>query len=70
MKVVTLDEEAYRLLNQAKVPPEESFSSVMKRLLGAPRAIEETAGSWSGMSDEDIARLRDETCDAFGTTKK
>lgn len=46
-----LDDEAYRLLMGAKIYTSESFSMVVKRLLGTRRPIGESAGAWSDMTD-------------------
>lgn len=64
MKTVSFDDEAYRLLKGSKLPG-ESFSDVVKRLLGHRRDLGDSAGAWSGMTDEEVEALREETLDAF-----
>lgn len=68
MKTVSFDDEAYKLLKGAKRTPKESFSDVVKRHFGHKRDIEDSAGGWSDMTDEEAKQLRRETIDAFGTT--
>ena len=68
MKTVTLDDAAYALLRGAKQAPQESFSTVVKRLLGATPRLEDAFGGWADMTDEEVKRLRDETVAMFGTT--
>lgn len=69
MKTVSFDDEAYRLLKGSKLP-EESFSDVVKRLLGHRRDLGDSAGTWSDVTDEEVAALREETLDAFGDRGK
>lgn len=68
MKTVSLDEEAYRFLKSAKLRQKESFSSVVKRHFGPRRAIEDSAGGWADMSDQEAHDLRRETEKTFGST--
>jgi predicted CopG family antitoxin len=69
MKTVSFDDEAYNLLKGAKVSPSESFSDVVKRQFGARRSLADSAGGWKDVTAEEVARLRKETVEAFGTTK-
>lgn len=64
MKTVSFDDEAYRLLKGSKLP-DESFSDVVKRLLGQRRDLRDSAGAWSDVTDEEVRTLRDEAVDAF-----
>lgn len=68
MKTVTFDDEAYEILKGLKSSPGESFSDVVKKHFGRRNGLEASFGAWSHMSDEDAARLRAETDDAFGWT--
>lgn len=54
----------------AKIYASESFSMVVKRLLGTRRPIGESAGAWSDMTDEEVNRLRRETLETFGSMKE
>ncbi|MFO1533367.1 MAG: antitoxin VapB family protein [Thermoplasmatota archaeon] len=68
MKTVTLDDEAYELLRGARLVPKESFSSVVKRTLGMRPRWEDSAGTWSGKTDDDVRRLREDSDETFGWT--
>ncbi len=70
MKRIRLDDETYRLLVGAKIYTSESFSMVVKRLLGTRRPIGESAGAWSDMTDEEVNRLRRETLETFESMKE
>ena len=65
MKTVSFDDRAYDLLRGAKNAG-DSFSDVVKRLLGGPaRPIAASARGWSDMTDEELAALRRDTIGAF-----
>lgn len=70
MKTVSFDDDAYHLLKGAKVTPGESFSDVVKRRLGAPRDLQDSAGGWADADEGEVARLRAETVRAFGSTRE
>lgn len=65
MKTVSVDDDAYVLLRTAKHGPHESFSDVVKRLLGPKRQIEGSAGGWSDMDDAEAETLRATTLHGF-----
>lgn len=70
MKTVSLDDEAYELLRGAKVTRRDSFSDVVKRHFGAGGTewLTGTGGAWKDMSDDEVARIRQESIDQLGTT--
>ncbi len=70
MKTVSLDDKAYMLLKGAKLHPGESFSELVKRTFGLKGSFRDSAGAWSDMTDQEVERLRRETIDAFGTTRR
>lgn len=70
MKTVSFDDDAYNLLKGAKVSPAESFSDVVKRMLGARRSVTDSAGGWADMSDKEAKSIRRETVESFGTTRE
>lgn len=65
MKTITLDDEAYRLLAGRKLGHRDSFSRVVKAHFGKLGELRTSAGTWSDMSDREVARLRRETVEAF-----
>ena len=65
MKTITLDEEAYRLLAGRKVGHRDSFSRVVKAHFGKLGELRTSAGTWSGMGDKQVERLRRETLETF-----
>lgn len=70
MKTVTFDDEAYELLRGLKISPKDSFSDVVKRHFGARRAtIEDTAGAWSDMTDDEVRALRARAADLLSRPK-
>ncbi len=70
MKTVSLDDEAYGLLKGAKLSPGDSFSDVVKRRFGSRPSVRDSAGSWAGVSEERLARLREERLATLGTTQE
>lgn len=73
MKTVTFDDEAYDLLRSAKLTQDESFSKVVKRVLGHGEAAgrdgwDRSFGAWGDLDDAHLARLRQGSIDAFGWT--
>ncbi|HLF16188.1 MAG TPA: antitoxin VapB family protein [Candidatus Thermoplasmatota archaeon] len=69
MKTVTFDDEAYDLLRGAKASPRESFSRVVKRLMGGRHDLQASAGAWRDMGRSERDALRRESVKAFGTTR-
>lgn len=69
MKTVTFDDDAYALLRGHRTNPQESFSHVVKRLLGKRRGLAESTGGWDDMTAKEAKALRQELVDAFGTTR-
>jgi predicted CopG family antitoxin len=68
MKTVTFDDEAYDLLRSAKLTPGESFSKVVKRVLGQKQGWDRVFGAWADLTDEEVAAMRQRSIDAFGWT--
>jgi len=65
MKTVTLDEEAYAVLNGLKVDGKDSFSKVVKRHFRRSGRLRSSAGAWSDLTKAEEERLRRETVQAF-----
>ncbi len=65
MKRIRVDDEAYRLLEAAKLHPAESFSEVVERILRPASSLDESWGGWSDMADDEARALRRSTVEAF-----
>ncbi len=55
-KTISLSEEAYRLLKEAKLPG-ESFSDVVKRMI-KKKPLSSFAGLWAELEDEKIEEIK------------
>lgn len=69
MRTVTLDDDAYRLLERAKAHRGESFSEVVKRAFGGAGDLRKSSGSWKSWTKAASRKLRREAVYAFGLTK-
>lgn len=65
MKRVTLDEEAYAILDALRIDRQDSFSDVVKRHFRTSRSIRVSSGTWSKMTDAEVRTLRRETLGAL-----
>ena len=64
VKTITISLEAYEALRRLKKPG-ESFSDVILRLVSKRRSIEELAGAWRDVGDEEIGEVLKEIGEAW-----